>query len=282
MMIASFLNSQRYSVNTRDRYTRALRLWLADFPDGGREAGSGDLLKWLSRPEWGGNHQSILLYAIRGFLRYHFGAAHPALQLKLKRVPAAPRKALSVEELEHLLASFDTTREKGVRDLAMTGVFLDCALRVAEIARLEMEFLDLDKKILSVVVKGGQWSFRVFDDHTAVWLADWLAVREVIARPKEKAVFVAVGGIYPGKGLTPEGVKAIVKGWKEETGIQNLHPHRFRHSYATLTTRNRAPKSVAMRGGGWLSEKVFENYVQDLGLDDVREYLPVRGLMKFS
>jgi site-specific recombinase XerD len=274
-MIESFLNAHRYSVNTRDRYSRALKLFLVDFPEGGRELSASDLLKWLEREGWGSNQQSICLYAIRGFLRHHFGASHPALQLRLKRIPSAPRKALTVAELDILLSSFDTTTPKGVRDLAICGVFLDCALRVAEVARLELEYVFLDDRLLTVIVKGGEWGFRAFSNYTAVWLADWLAVRETVARAGEKKVFVAIGGNYPGRGLTTDGLKMIVRGWRESTGIEKLHPHLFRHSFATLITRNGAPVNVGMIGGGWKSEKVYRGYTQDLCLDDVRRYLPV-------
>lgn len=279
-MIEKFLNSHRYSANTRDRYTRALKLFLADFPDCGRDLTAARLLDWLDRPEWGANHQSVMMYAVKGFLAHHFGRSHPALELKIKRAPSAPRKALKQEELSTLLSSFDTSSPKGVRDLAICGVFLDCALRVAEVARLELDYVDVRGRMLSVVVKGGRWDYRAFSDYTALWLADWLSVRSGLARSGEKKVFVAIGGKFPGRGLTREGMKMVVKGWKLSTGIEKLHAHRFRHSFATLTTKNGAPAKIAMKGGGWLSEKVFGNYLQGLDLDDVRPYLPVGRLME--
>lgn len=286
-LIDEFLNSGRFAVNTRERYRRALKLLLTDFPHC-RELSSRELFDWLNRDEWGSNNRSVMLYAIRGFLRHHFGASHPALTLKIKRVKSAPRKALTKKEVNLLLASFDTTTVKGIRDLAMTGVFLDCALRVAEMANLECQYLDIRRKWLTVIVKGGEWDVRTFSDQTAIWLAEWLFVRDSLVIPGQTSVFLSLGGTRKksgnwissyGYGLTTEGVKEVVEDWKDATGIENLHGHRFRHTYATLTTRNGAPKSVAMRGGGWHNEDVFEVYVQDLGVEDIQPYLPIKRIM---
>lgn len=274
-----------YSKNTRDRYRRALVLVFESFSDMGT-LNASSLRDWLAGQDWALNTQWIAYNAIKGFLRYHYGASHPALSLRLPAPPVPPKKGLNTGQVQKLLVSFDTTTRRGLRDLAICGVFLDCALRVAEVARLDLAFLDMDDRTLSVIVKGGKWDTRGFSPDVAVWLAEWLFVRNGIVRPGVSSVFLAVGGRRDGGsalgyGLSVDGLKAIVKDWQKTVGFK-LHPHKLRHTFATETTRNGAPQRIAMQGGGWLSPSVFKRYTQGITIKDMDPYYPVAAAMRVA
>jgi len=278
-LIYEYLDSRPLSASTRAKYIRVLALFYVDFPQGAAMLTTTELRQWLERPNWGLNSQWIALNAMRGFLRFHYGETHPALRLRIKRAPRPPREGLVLGQLSDLLVSFNTSTPKGRRDLAMTGVFVDCALRVSEMSRLRLAEVDLRARRLSVIVKGGQWNRRGFSMPTALWLDAWLADRAGLARPDATGLFVAVGGNYPGRDLTTEGVKEVVQSWSKQTGMK-LYPHRFRHTFATEVTRLGAPKSIAMRGGGWENERVFDGYIQGLAVEDMEPYYPVAAVMK--
>lgn len=276
-MISDFLNSRPFAQQTRQRYRRALELFLSDHPGG--DITLGQFRDWLERRGWGLNAQWVAMNAVKGYLRFAFGEKHPALALRIPRAPVPPRKGLNMGEMNVLLASFDTTVPRGRRDLAMCGVFLDCALRVSEVARLSIEYVDLNSQCLDVVVKGGKWGHRVYSEHTCIWLSAWLDVRPQLVAKGVINIFVSVGGNTPGQGLTSDGVRQAVKAWGRKTGITRLHPHLLRHTYATITTRAGAPQRVAMLGGGWASEGVFKRYTQDLSEEDLRPYFPTSTAM---
>lgn len=275
-MISDFLNSRPFALQTRQRYRRVLELFLSDYP---RDITLGQFGDWVAK-QGGLNSQWIALNAVKGYLRFMFGGSHPALALRIPRAPVPPRRGLNTSEMQLLLASFDTTTSRGRRDLAMCGVFLDCALRVSEVARLAMEYVDLNSRCLDVVVKGGKWGHRVYSEHTCIWLSAWLNDRQhLLGKEGVPNVFISMGGNTPGQALTTDGVRQVVKRWRRDTGITRLHPHLLRHTYATSTTRAGAPQRVSMLGGGWASEGVFKRYTQDLSEEDLRPYFPTSTAM---
>jgi integrase/recombinase XerC len=47
-----------------------------------------------------------------------------------------------------------------------------------------------------------------------------------------------------------------------EAGIGHVHPHQFRHTYATTFLDHGGTESALMRQGGWRSRKVMERYTK--------------------
>lgn len=123
---------------------------------------------------------------------------------------------------------------------AMVEFFLATALRVESIHKLKWEDLDMNKKTGIIVVKGGdEHKFR-FNDRTVFYLNQYLDYRmkkedrtydEIMERP----LFVRARkdtntGDY--EALSCDGIRYIMNKIKKDTGIQQLHPHRFRRTFA--------------------------------------------------
>lgn len=272
-----YFSEHTWSANTQATYRYALEKLLAELDL--QRADVRALRTWLASTNWGSSMCWTALVAAKGFIRWRYGAMHPALLLKIKRVEAPPQRFLTLEQVENMASIFDTTTPKGRRDLAMFGVLLNCALRASEICRLSLPYLDLESQSLRVIVKGGHWNRRVFDTYTANWIAAWLADRERIAAPGVDVVFVGIGGLTPGQQMNRGGLRCVVRNWGKKIGIK-LSPHDFRRSMGSIATQLGAPEETAMKGGGWKSHAVFRRYTVGVTAEDLRPYSPTTAAME--
>jgi integrase len=275
-MFTDFFNETTYAESTRSRYELILKMAVAELGDL-ETLTAEQFRKWLfGKPTWGGAMRWLAFSCLKAYIRWSYGSHHPALKLRIKREPAAPGRALTAGQAAQLLASFDPDTPKGKRDLALCSLLLDTGLRESEVCRLDLDHLGLSERLLSVIVKGGQWEFAVYSEITAAKLADWLKVRA--ARHGVRNVFVSVGGNTPGAALTPSGLRRIVHYWGESLGWKKLAPHDFRRSFATLSTIGGAPSRMVQVGGRWSNILMVEHYTQRLQLEDFRKYTPVDRL----
>ncbi len=278
--IEQFLGQKVYSEETRDRYRRAIRLLKDKLGDRLSQLDPCSFRAWLNSYGWGSSTQCVAYNAVRGYLRWRFGEAHPALVLRIKRAECGPQRTLKAGQVMQLLASFDTLSLKGIRDLALCTLMLDTGLRASEICRLELRYLDLEERYLTVIIKGGRWGEGVYSEDTARYLDDWLKIRAKVAMPETKNVFVSVGGNVPGRPLTRSGLGIIVRHWGLVAKIGALSPHDFRRTFATLSTRRGAPQRVLQVAGRWQNAQMVERYTRDIQASDFEPYFPVSGLMR--
>jgi len=167
---------------------------------------------------------------------------------------------------------FDASAPKGARDLAMAATLLDTGLRASELCRLQLADVDLDRRVLEVIVKGGQWGAGIFSDRTAEYISAWLQARR--AARGVGAMFV---NVQSGGQLTRDGLKCIVREWGRAIGIK-LSPHDFRRSFATISSVFGAPSRLVQLGGRWSSIEMVEHYTRGLQADALRPFLPVSNL----
>jgi len=272
--IESYLIAREWSDNTLARYKHALS-WFAGDVDDPRNLTAGEFRAWLDL-HWRGSARWVAFCAVRGYLAWAYGAAHPALALRIRRGESPPQRVLSMIQVRSLLASFDES-VRGRRDLAMCGLMLDTGLRCSEVCRLAIKYLDLDNRSLQVLVKGGHWRGAIYSEHTAGWLADWLAGRQAV--DGVGTVFVSVGGLTAGRPITRSGLNQIVRVWGKVSGIGALSPHDLRRSMASLATKAGSPDTCTMRAGGWHSASAFARYTVGVVVDDFKNYLPVKAAM---
>lgn len=233
------------------------------------------LIEFLKNQNWGNSRQCVALAAIQKFIRWHYGSSHPALTAKLKRVPSKPQRSLDPTQALTLLASFNRFSAKGARDLAIATLAIDTGLRESELCRLQLANVDLDRRTLQVIVKGGQWAAAVFSNQTAAHISHWLAFRKTVNGPG-----FLFTNISSGQGLKPQGLQSIVKQWGIKCGFK-LSPHDLRRSFAVLATDLMgAPERVLMEGGRWHNSEMIHRYTRTLKLEAMRRYLPISKLME--
>ena len=272
-ILESFFAQHPWRPQTEAQYRRILTMFLHDVPDPSPKAFNAvDFKRWLEQHAWGENMRWIAFIAIRNFLKWRYGAMHPALLLRIRRSEGRPQRALHLREIRSLLGALDLETAKGKRDRAIILFLLDTGVRASELCRLSLKYLDLEERSFSVEAKGGRWHSGVFSHTTARALEEWLKVRE--ARPRVDAVFVGVGGSRKGLPLTRYGLKTILRKLGIQAGIGPVAPHDFRRTFATWAIRQGAPTRLVQVQGGWKHLEMVERYTRSIEAKDFEPYFP--------
>lgn len=135
------------------------------------------------------------------------------------------------------LHSFELNR---VRDACIIGFILHSGLRVSELVNLNVDDIDLKKKLCYVYRKGkNDDTFKTpvyFRQEAIEDLAAYIALRDTRykAPRKEKALFLAVAnGKNEGSRMTKRAIQAMVIKYAKRFGKPYLSVHKLRHSFAT-------------------------------------------------
>jgi len=174
--------------------------------------------------------------ALRGFHAYlarHGGPDNdPLAQLPPARSERKLPHALSLGDLEQLLAQPQGEEPLALRDRALLELAYASGLRVSELLGLEVAGLDLKERSVTVIGKRDKQRTVPFGRAAERALRDWLARgRPLLARDgRLRSVFVNARG---GR-LSRMGFWKILKGHARAAGIAaRVHPHALRHSFAT-------------------------------------------------
>ncbi|HEX2493045.1 MAG TPA: tyrosine recombinase XerC [Steroidobacter sp.] len=173
------------------------------------------------------------LSALRSFFRFLIREgelhANPANEIQApkpkKRLPAT----IDVDQMARLL-SFRTDESLSVRDKAMMELFYSSGLRLSELVGLDMGDVDLADRTVRVLGKGAKTRIVPVGRYAAQALAVWLKERATLAVQEETALFVS----RRGERLSRRMVQERIAGWAKRTGLGvHVHPHMFRHSFAS-------------------------------------------------
>lgn len=152
------------------------------------------------------------------------------------RAPKSPRglpKALSVEQAQRLLETQPEAagEPESARDAAMFELLYSSGLRLSELVSLDVGDgrLDLAAGEVTVTGKGGKTRTVPVGARAREALGRWLTVRVHLAHAGETALFVGARGAR----IAPGTVRSRLKTWARRRGIDAVHPHMLRHSFAS-------------------------------------------------
>jgi integrase/recombinase XerC len=178
---------------------------------------------------------ALVLSAWRGWFHWlvrHRGfKANPVVGIRAPKAARPLPKALSVEAAQRLLDN----KADGVaaaRDRAMFELLYSSGLRRAELIGLDVKDgrLDLKQSEVTVTGKGSKTRTVPVGAKARDALRAWLDVRNQLAHPNEKALFVGSRG----RRISPAVVGSRLAAWGRASGVQErVHPHMLRHSFAT-------------------------------------------------
>lgn len=133
------------------------------------------------------------------------------------------KDVFSDEEIERM-------REKctNSRDLAMLDLFLSTGIRVGELVTLNISDINFEERQCVVLGKGNHQRIVYFDAKTKIHLQEYIDTRT----DPSPALFVSFRKPY--QRLTIAAVEVRLKQIGEKAHIQNVHPHKFRRTLATM------------------------------------------------
>ena len=175
------------------------------------------------------------LAAVRGLFRFLLREGVVRINVgRLVRTPKAPQKLPEVMTPDQVNTLIDGVgagkleRPFPARDRAIFELLYGCGVRVSELAGLNLEDVDRAERWLRVRGKGRKERQVPLPGQAAGALERYLAERPVVR--EERAVFLN----HRGRRLTARGIRGIVKFYATFfSGDPSIHPHSFRHAYAT-------------------------------------------------
>jgi integrase/recombinase XerD len=169
-------------------------------------------------------------------VREGLAATDPTTLIRLPKLPALLPVVLSIEQINSLLDQAFAPTPAGTRDKAMLELLYGCGLRVSELIGLNRSSVFAEDGFLRVLGKGSKERLVPLSGTAAQALGVYLATARELLHPKRvsfpadgSAIFLNVRGTR----ITRQGVFGIVQRAGSNVGIDDLHPHTLRHTFAT-------------------------------------------------
>ncbi len=175
--------------------------------------------------------------SIRGFFKYliknDYVEASPIEKMKAPKISRKLPSVLTIDEINTLLNTPNLDDKNGIRDKAMLEVFYACGLRVSELINLKIMDLFLKENLIKVYGKGRKERLVPIGSEAIASLENYLTQsRPFLKKNLQSENFVFLSN--RGKKFSRMGVWKIVKRYVELSDIKKeIHPHTFRHSFAT-------------------------------------------------
>lgn len=183
--------------------------------------------------------QGYHMIAIRSFLKYlakNDIVSISADKIELPKIPDRQVSFLNTEQVEKLLSSPSLSTISGRRDKAILEMFFSTGLRVSELTRLDRDKIDLERREVGIMGKGGKARVVFLSERATEWIRQYLAARRdhyapLFIRHKGKA---EIDALDEKMRLTPRSVQRLVQKYAKKVKIPvHVTPHILRHSFAT-------------------------------------------------
>ncbi|MBS1615888.1 MAG: tyrosine recombinase XerD [Bacteroidetes bacterium] len=181
--------------------------------------------------------QARILSGIKSFFRFLLLegeiTSDPTELLQAPKLRRSLPEVLSIEEIEAMMTAIDHSRPEGQRNRAMLETLYSCGLRASELISLRISNLYLETGFLRVIGKGNKERLVPIGKEAAKQIDLYrLHVRPQI--PVQETARDILFLNRRGRGLSRMMLFNIVRDAAQKAGIRvPVHPHTFRHSFAT-------------------------------------------------
>ncbi len=175
--------------------------------------------------------------SLKGFFSYlhqsNYIESDPTESMLSVKLSRKLPTVLSVEEIDKIFSLPDTNDKFGLRDRAILEILYSCGLRVSESINLKKSDLLLKDEVIRVFGKGSKERIIPIGTSAIQWVTKYL----INSRPflvkrnvSKDYVFLSVRGSK----LSRMAVWKIIDKYVKDAEIKKeIHPHTFRHSFAT-------------------------------------------------
>lgn len=278
------LNADGYPPTTRRSYGYAMRshtLWLAEHAaaPAPNDVSRDDVRGWVVRVRdtKSSNTARTWLAGARHFYKWALEeqevSENPTTGVKMPPASEPTTPVLSEQQLKDLLASCPGKTFVARRDTAVLRLFFDGGLRLAELAGVKTTDVDLRERIVYVMGKGSRRSGpRPRAVPVGVKTAQALDryIRERRRHPYAGTSDMLWLGDRGRSAISKDGVKAIVQRRARSCGFE-IHPHMFRHTWASQFRAAGGSEGDLMVLGGWRSRQMLDRYGKAAAADRARD-----------
>jgi integrase/recombinase XerD len=160
---------------------------------------------------------------------------HPTASLPLPKVPQRLPDVVSIDDVDRLLSQPFRDSPAGLRDRAALEILYGCGLRVSELTGLDTSDLNMEEGFVRVLGKGNKERLVPLGGLALQALSAYLSNGRSMLRTHKtlRATSPAVFVNQRGGRLSRQAVFALVRTYGGRVGLDGLHPHALRHSFAT-------------------------------------------------
>jgi site-specific recombinase XerD len=199
---------------------------------------------------------------------------NPMTQVEGPKVTKKAKPFFDDDELARLLQTCQGSSFADRRDTAILRVLIDTGLRVSGLANLRYDQdaesrndVFLTQRRLRIRLKGGDETWVPVGKKAAAAIDRYIRVRARHDQASSPWLWLGVQG-HNTAHMTDSGIRDMVGRRGVQAGIQNVHPHRFRRSFADKWLAAGGSTDDLMHITGW---KTY---------DMVREYTEARGITR--
>lgn len=175
---------------------------------------------------------TILSYcrSIKAFLRWAYDNDYCPDYLKKLKLPksdAEPALPLCIDEVEKIDSCFDLETVKGMRNYCIFHLLLDCGLRSQEVRHLQVEHLVPERNLLHIKnSKGNKSRITLCPDFMFENIRKYMTM----VNRSSGIIFTSLLDNQP---MKDQVIKQLFADLKKESGVQRVHAHLCRHTFAT-------------------------------------------------
>lgn len=273
-------SSQRLSERTKPLYLRRVQAFIEFAGESPAQWTAYNLERWRdSLIERGLKPKSINLYmgavafASRRIHQLNFGPdfARGAERMRVSKDDVKRGKPLRLPAVRKLLSTCTDRRDPvALRDHAMIRLGLDTGLRREEIVSLRFEGLVPPKRTATVTAKGER--LHTVEISRSAWTAlsawtGWLKKQGITSGPVFRSLRKSIDPDDPwhigDNAISGMGFTKILAGRAEEAGLEDVHPHRLRHTFTKLALDAGVPMWKVQKTLGHRSAKMTMDYAPD-------------------
>lgn len=196
-------------------------------------------LNELTKMELSVNTKARYLSSIKSFYKFAIFYEYTKVDVcEIIELPSIKRKlpeTLTYLEIEELFSLINTDKKSGIRDRAMLETLYACGLRVSELINLKQHDIIKELEVVRVMGKGSKERFVPIGKSALKWIEEYqLNARGHFIKMFDNTTDDTLFVNQKGQKLTRMGLWKIIKGYstKLKTSV-DIHPHLFRHSFAT-------------------------------------------------
>lgn len=225
-----FLEFEEFSILTLSAYRRFIVIFFSEFKGNVSDVKFNDVSSWLKEYEIGKSEKTInlALSALASFfsfcLRERYLNIYPIKSSWYHKIPESMPKYL--DKLEHAKVRVTAQKLSNIRDKAIVELFDASGIRVAELSALSKHDINLIERTALVLGKGKKTRLANFTEYCAFLLKQ---VMEKLP-PGNGPLFLSQRNTR----LSVRGIQWIISKLGKASNLdRNLHPHIYRHTFAT-------------------------------------------------
>ncbi len=191
---------------------------------------------------------------------------NPLKKIKKTKFKRKVKKAFSFDEIERIKISCEKIKSEHdrKRQLAIIETLLSTGCRAAELVNIKLSDINFNTGEVNVLGKGNKERITFLNSAATARIRDYLESR------KGESEYLFCSLQKPYKKLEESGLEITIRRLKKLAGINDMHPHRFRRTCATIAKRRGMPIEEIQKMLGHEDLGTTQIYVQ-VDEEDVRK-----------